>query len=125
MKKKILFTLSILFGLLLINAGLDKFFHYMPMPANISPKLLKAFGAFMEIGWLMPLVGIAEIMGGVLFAFPKARALGAIVVFPVMIGILLTNSVTDTTGLPIALVLAAINFWVIIENRKKYLTLIK
>lgn len=124
MKKKILFTLSLLFGLLFINAGLDKFFHYMPMPTNLSPKLLKAFGAFMEIGWLMPLVGVAEVIGGILFAIPKTRAFGAIVVFPVMVGILLTNTVTDTTGLPIALVLFIINIWVIAENRNKYLGLL-
>jgi len=30
MQKKVLHVLSIIFGLLLINGGLDKFYHYMP-----------------------------------------------------------------------------------------------
>lgn len=124
MKQKILFVLSLLFGLMFINAGLNKFLNYMPVPKDMPEKLMKAFQSFMEIGWLMPLVGFAEILGGVLFIIPRTRALGAIVIFPVMIGILLTNTVTEPSGLPIALVLFAINLWVIFENREKYLPMI-
>jgi uncharacterized membrane protein YphA (DoxX/SURF4 family) len=107
-----------------INAGLNKFFNYMPVPANMPEKLMKVLGAFMTIGWLLPLVGIAEIVGGILFIIPKTRALGAIVILPVMIGILLTNTVTEPSGLPIALILFAINIWIIVRNREKYLPLI-
>jgi uncharacterized membrane protein YphA (DoxX/SURF4 family) len=124
-KTKVLFVLALLFGLMFINAGLDKFFHYMPMPKDLSEKMLKAFGAFTEIGWLMPLVGIAELIGGVLIILPKTRALGALIILPVMVGIFLTNIVQDKTGLPIALILAAILGWVIYENREKYLPMIK
>jgi putative oxidoreductase len=120
MKKKILFVVSLLFGLMMINAGLNKFFNYMPMPDNMPEKLVKAFNAFMEIGWLLPLVGFVEIVGGILFVIPKTRALGAIVILPVMVGIMLTNTITEPSGLPIALVLFAINLWVIFENRNKY-----
>jgi putative oxidoreductase len=124
-KTKVLFVLALLFGLMFINAGLDKFFHYMPIPKDLSEKMMKAFGAFMEIGWLMPLVGVAELVGGIFFIIPKTRALGALVIFPVMVGILLTNIITAPSGLPIALVLLAVNLWVIYENRNKYLPMIK
>lgn len=124
MKNKILLVLSVLFGLMMINAGLDKFFHYMPMPNDIPENMMKAMTAFTAIGWLMPLVGFAELLGGILFIIPKTRALGAIVIFPVMIGILLTNTVTDMSGFPIAMVFLAINLWVIFENREKYLKLL-
>lgn len=125
MKRKITFVLSLLFGLMFINAGLNKFFNYMPPPENLPENLLKAFQAFTQIGWLMPLIGLAEILGGILFIFPKTRALGALVIFPVMIGIMLTNTLTDTSGLPIALVFFVINLWVIYENREKYLPMLK
>lgn len=124
MKTKIIFVVCLLFGLMFINAGLNKFFNYMPVPANMPEKLMKVLGAFMTIGWLLPLVGIAEIVGGILFIIPKTRALGAIVILPVMIGILLTNTVTEPSGLPIALILFAINIWIIVRNREKYLPLI-
>jgi putative oxidoreductase len=125
MKKKILFGVSLLFGLMFINSGLNKFFNYMPMPEDMPENVMKVMNAFMEIGWLMPLVAVAEIVGGVLFITNKYRALGAIIIFPVMIGILLTHIVNIPSGLPIAIVLMAINLWVIIENREKYLPMIR
>jgi uncharacterized membrane protein YphA (DoxX/SURF4 family) len=124
-KTKVLFVLCLLFGLMFINAGLDKFFHYMPMPKDMPEKMLKAFGAFMEIGWLLPLVGFAELIGGILIIFPKTRALGALVILPVMVGIFLTNTVQDTSGLPIVIVLSAILAWAMYENRVKYSPLFK
>ena len=125
MKKKIIFVTSLLFGLIFINAGLNKFFNYMPMPDDLPENMVKLMNAFMEISWLMPLVGFAEVIGGLLFVIPKTRALGAIVIFPIMIGILLTNTINEPSGLPIALPLFAINLWVIYDNREKYSALIK
>lgn len=125
MKKKILFVVCLLFGLMFINSGLNKFFHYMPMPKEMPENLMKAMTAFIQIGWIMPLVAVAEIIGGLLFITNKFRALGAIIIFPVLIGILLTHILTAPSGLPLALVLLAIELWVIIENREKYLPMIK
>lgn len=125
MKKKIIFVLSLLFGLIFINAGLNKFFNYMPVPEDLPENMVKLMSAFMEISWLMSLVGFAEVLGGLLFAIPKTRALGAIIIFPVMIGILLTNIISVPSGLPLVLVLLVINLWVIYENREKYAVLIK
>lgn len=125
MKKKIILVVSILFGLMFINSGLNKFFNYMPMPEDIPAKMMTSMVAFMQIGWLLPLVAVIEILGGALFMVTKTRALGAIVIFPVMVGILMVHVITDTTGLPIALVLLALNLWVIIENRQKYLPMIQ
>ncbi|SKC77734.1 MauE/DoxX family redox-associated membrane protein [Ohtaekwangia koreensis] len=125
MKNKILFVISLLFGLMFINAGLNKFFNYMPVPEDMPEDLVRLMKAFMEISWLMPLVGAIEVIGGVLFIPPKTRALGAIVILPVMVGILLTNIFVVPSGLPIALALFLINVWVLFENREKYLPMIR
>lgn len=124
MKNKILFVVSLLFGLMFINAGLNKFFNYMPAPKDMPESLVKLMTAFMQISWLMPLVGAVEVIGGVLFITNKYRALGAIIILPVMVGVILTNLIYSPSGLPIALPLLAINIWVIIENRKKYLPMV-
>ena len=112
-------VICVLFGLMFLNAGLDKFFHYMPMP-EMPADMMKVFEAFGTIKWLMPLVGFIEIIGGLLFIVPKTRALGAIVILPVMAGIILHNSVFMPSGLSIAGVLLLINIWVIADNWKKY-----
>ncbi len=125
MKNKILLVLCILFGLMMVNAGLNKFFNYMPMPEDMPAEMMRMFNGLMAITWLMPLIGVVEIIGGVLFAIPKYRALGAIVIFPVMIGILLTHLTVAPSGLPIALILFVINVLIMFENREKYLPMIK
>jgi uncharacterized membrane protein YphA (DoxX/SURF4 family) len=120
MKNKITFVLSLLFGLMFINAGLNKFLNYMPMPENLPEKMVKAMAAFTEIGWIMPLVGVVEVLGGLLIIIPKTRALGALIIFPIMVGIVLTNIVQDSSGLPIAGVLSVILIWIMYDNKEKY-----
>lgn len=83
------------------------------------------FSAFGTIKWLMPLVGITEILGGLLIAFPKTRALSAIVILPVMIGILAHNfTFFDSPNIAIPAVFALINFWAI-DNKDRYKAMIK
>ncbi len=125
MKNKILFILALLFGLMFINAGLNKFLNYMPPPEEMPEALLKDFQALVEISWLMPLVGLAELIGGILIIIPRTRALGALIILPVMVGILLVNTVVDTSGFVIALVLAIILGWIMYENRHKYKSIIQ
>ena len=116
---------TILPGLFLVNAGLNKFFNYMPMPENMPEAVVKDGMAMMEIVWLMPLIAWAEIIGGLLLAIPKTRALGALVVFPVMVGILLTHIFVAPDGLLIAIIMWVVLLWIMIENKEKYLVLVK
>ncbi|MBL6446721.1 DoxX family protein [Fulvivirga sp. 29W222] len=125
MKNKILLVLTILFGLMMVNAGLNKFFNYMPMPEDMPEETMKIFGAFMTIKWLMPLVALGEIVGGVLIAIPKTRALGAIVIFPITVGIVVHHLTHDPAGVGMGLVLLIINIWVIAENKDKYMYMLK
>ena len=125
MKNKILNILSIVFGLLLINGGLAKFFNYMPVPTNLPEAVVKDNAALMEISWLMPLIASAELLGGLLIIYPKTRAPGALVVFPVMVGVLLTHIFVDPSNLVIALIVWVILLGIIIDNKDKYLGLLK
>jgi len=125
MKHKVLFIVCLLVGLLFINGGLNKFLHYIPAPKDMPEDMMKIMTAFMTITWLMPLVATAELIGGVLFIIPKFRALGAIIIFPITLGIVLLHSINAPSGLPIALVVFAVILWAIYENRAKYLPMIE
>jgi putative oxidoreductase len=125
MKGKILMVLCALFGLGMIVFGANKLFPFMPMP-DLTEQQKTIFGAFGTIKWLMPLIAIAEIVGGLLVAIPKTRALGAIVILPVMVGILLHNlTFFDQSGIVIASVFAIINLWAIVDSKKKYMAMIQ
>ena len=124
MKNKVLTVLSILFGLMMINSGLNKFFQYMPMP-EMSEEMMQIMGAFMTIKWILPLVAIVEIIAGILFVIPSKRAFGAIVILPVMVGIVTHHLVHDIAGVGISLVLFAINIWALVDNWNKYKPIIE
>src|ERR1700729_1413217 len=100
-----------------INAGLKKFLNYMPVPKDLPEKVMKSGAAFVDIGWLMPLPGSFEFIGGLLLIFRKTRALGALIIVPILTGIFLANLNTMPSALPVTLVLVAIILWIIIENR--------
>ncbi|SFN41506.1 DoxX protein [Paenimyroides ummariense] len=110
--------LFVLFALMFINAGMDKFFHYMPMP-EFPAEMMKINEAMMTLKWILPLVATIEILAGILVLMPKTRALGAVMIFPVMIGILCHNATFMPEGLLIAGVFFAINIWILIDNKEK------
>ncbi len=125
MKSKILWVVCILFGLMFINSGLNKFFNYMPMPEDIPAEMLEIMGAFNTIGWLMPLVALIEILGGVLVLIKPLRTLAAVMLFPILVGILLIHILNEPSGLIIALVFFAIELWLLYEGREKIKPLFK
>lgn len=125
MKNKIINVLCILMGLLFINGGLNKIFKYIPIPDDLPENLRVLNESLESIVWLMPLVAVVELAGGILFAIPKTRALGAVVLFPVMTGILLVHIFSAPEGLPMAIILMAINLWIIFENRERYMAMLR
>jgi len=124
MKNKILTVLCVLFGLMMVNSGLNKFFNYMPMP-EVSEEMMQVILGFVAIKWIFPLVAIVEIVGGLLIALPKTRALGALIILPVMVGIVVHHAVHDVETIGISLVLFAINIWAIVANWHKFKPLVK
>jgi len=124
-RKKIINLLALLLALVLLNSGLNKFFNYMPMPKELPEAVIKDGAAMIEIAWLMPLLACAEILGALLLVFPKTRALGLLVVFPVLVGVLLTHIFVAPNGLAMALTIWAILICLIIDEKDKYLPLIR
>ena len=108
----------VLFGLMFINAGLDKFFHYMPMQP-MEGEMKKIFDAINTLKWIIPLAGFVELIAGILVLFPKTRTLGSLMIFPVLIGILCHNATFMPEGLAIAGILFLINIWMIADNWTK------
>lgn len=119
MASKILKILCILCGIMMINSGLNIFFNYMPLP-QMSKELMSVFGSLMNVKWIMPLVAITEIVGGLLLILPKTKALGAILLLPVMLGITVHHLSYDVSGGIIGYILFSIIIFTIVENKHKY-----
>ena len=125
MQRIILRVLSAVTGLLFINGGLNKFLNYMPVPDDLPESLQRDFAALVEIEWLMPLIGAAEIVGGLLLLFPRTRALGTLVLIPVATGILLTHLLVDPAQLVIPVVIWVVLLWIIYTDLEKFLPLVR
>lgn len=125
MKRTIQTIVCVIVGLMFINSGLNKIFNYLPMPSDLPEAVAKDNAAMAEIAWLLPLIAVAEILGGILLIVPKTRALGAIVLFPVMIGIMLSHITTMPETLALPAVFFAVILWVIYDNREKYMPMIR
>ncbi|PIY10697.1 MAG: DoxX family protein [Flexibacter sp. CG_4_10_14_3_um_filter_32_15] len=122
MKNKILFGVSLLFGLAMINGGLNKFFNYIPL--EMGKEAMDLMNVFKSSGWVFNLVAIVEIIAGILIIIPKTRALAAIMIFPITIGITLFHVFQDPANLIMGFVFLAINLWIIFENKEKYMPMI-
>lgn len=95
------------------------------MPENMPQAAADAYGHLMGLGWLLPLVAMVEIIGGLLIAFPKTRALGAIVLFPILVGIMAHHiHLGDLFSGP-APVFFLIVVWAIVDSKDQYMPMIK
>ncbi|MDA0357310.1 MAG: DoxX family membrane protein [Bacteroidetes bacterium] len=111
--KKFSNILSFPFGLFMLNAGLNKFLNYMPMPDDMSDAMKAFMEALLSVGWLVPLIAVVEIVAGLMILFPKTRLAGALAMLPISVGILLTNTITDTSGLAIGIVVFVLNIGIL------------
>lgn len=124
MKQKFNLILSILYGGLLANTGINKLLpkdlKYMPKPEMLDTAKA-TMRALVESGWIWELVGISQIIGGILLIIPKYRALGSIILLPVNIGIFLFHLIQDAPErMPMSIMILVINIWFIFDCRKKY-----
>lgn len=123
MKEKILNIVFILTGVLMIVFGLNKLYQFMPMP-EMTDYQMQMINAFNTIKWLMPLVGVAEILGGLFFLIPKTRTLGSLILFPILVGIVLHGLIIDNSGLVIGLLFFVIVLYSMWKNQNKLKQLI-
>lgn len=125
MIKKVQFVLVLLTALMFLNAGLNKIFKYLPVPDDLPEKLKVMNQGFEAITWLNPLLAVVEIVGAILLLIPRFRALGALMLVPVMAGILLVHITAAPAMIALPLILAAILTWVLYTDRAKLLPLIQ
>lgn len=124
MINKVLHAIAILFGISMVIFGANKLIPFLPMPP-LTPEQQEIFNAFATIKWLMPQIGVGELVGGLLVIFPKTRALGAIMLIPITIGILVHTATLFRSDILFSAVFFFINVWIIWDHRGQYKHMIK
>lgn len=122
--KKANLIIRILFGLMLVIFGLNKFLQFMPMPP--MPEAAGEFmGALVKSGYLMIVVAIVEIITGVLLLANKYQSLALIVVFPVILNAFLFHLFLDLPGIGGAAMAISMNIFLLYANKESYYNLLK
>lgn len=108
----------VLLGLAFLVFGLNGFFGFLPMPPMEGDA-----GAFMTLlytsGWLK-VVKSLEVVGGTLVLFNVFPAIGLTLLGPVIVNIVIFHLLLEPSGLPVGLVLLALEVFLIWANRERF-----
>ena len=85
MNSKVEMILRILLGIALVAFGADKFFHFMGMPDPEPGSFMAALGA---TGYMFKLIGISELIPGLLLLTNKWKGLALVWLAPISVNII-------------------------------------
>jgi putative oxidoreductase len=95
----------ILLGLPLVVFGLNLFFNFIPQPKTPMPEEVTAFvGALMKSGYMMPLIGVTQLVVGVLLLVNRFVPLALALFAPFIVNSIAFHIFLERSGLPMALV---------------------
>ena len=109
----------IVLGIMLLVFGANKFLHFIPMeaPTGTAGEFMNSLGA---TGYIFPVVGILEVIIGVMLLLKKWVAFALILLAPISINILLFHLFLDIPGLSFALLIVVINSILIYKHWQQY-----
>ena len=114
---------QILFGLVIVLSGTNKFLAFIPIPyeglaGEVMASLVKA-------GYLMPLVAILEIGIGILFILNTYVSIAALLLAPLSINFVGFHLALDIAGIAPAAFIFIVNGYYIFLHRNKYKALLQ
>ncbi|SFZ89291.1 DoxX protein [Flaviramulus basaltis] len=116
---KVLTIVRIIFGILLVIFGANKFLNFMPAPEEMPEAVMNYMTALMSTKTLQ-LVGVVEIVAGLSFIFNKYGALMAIILMSVSINAVLFHLFLGPADIAGALILLILNIVMLYYYRDKY-----
>lgn len=116
-------VLSILLGLPLVIFGLNGFLQFMPMPA-MGPEAMAFMGAIASTKFFFPIIGLVEVVAGLLLVVRKAVPLALILVFPIILCATLFHLGLDMGGIGLALICLILNAILMFLHKESYKSLL-
>jgi len=124
MNKKIVMIVRFVFGLLLVAMGAMAFMNIQT--SQEMPEASRAFAqALADTGYMNYLAGIVEILVGLMFVTKRYVALGAILLAPISVNIILFHIFLDLATIVPGLVFMALNIFVAYSEWDKYKLILK
>lgn len=119
MNSKVFMVLRILFGLMLLVFGLNKFFNFLPAPEGLSEAAGAYFGAIVSTKTFL-LVGLVEVLTGLALILNKFGALMSVILMSVSVNIVLFHITLDPEGIGPGLAVFILNILMLYGYKDTY-----
>src|SRR3989344_8486864 len=118
MNKKVTLIVRVVFGLILLALGITSFLN-LPVPEY--PETAKAFlTALDDTGYINPVIGIVFVIAGLSFVSGRYVALGAVLLAPITVNIVLFHLFLDLKSIVPGLVVFLLNIFIAYAESGKY-----
>lgn len=111
MSKKLPLIARILLGLIFFVFGLNGFLNFIPVPPNLPEKQQAFMNGLMATGYFFPFLKGTEVACGFLLLTGAFVPLALVVLAPIILNILLVHIFMSPEGLPMALVICALEIY--------------
>ena len=109
----------ILLGLVFSVFGLNGFLHFIPQSASPEPAMA-FFGALFATGYMLPLIMGTQLLVGILLLADRFVPLALALIAPVIVNILAFHVALAPSGLPLALVVLALELLLVWSYREAF-----
>ncbi|MEM6863773.1 MAG: DoxX family protein [Bacteroidota bacterium] len=123
MKSKIFLVVRLLFAIILLVFGINKFVEFLP-PFELEGSALNYFTALAESKTL-DLVGVVETVAGLSLLLNKYGALWAVIMMSVSVNAVLFHATLDPVNIGPALGLLILNIVVLVGYKDRYKDLLR
>jgi uncharacterized membrane protein YphA (DoxX/SURF4 family) len=102
----------ILLGLPLTIFGLNLFLHFIPEPQTPMPEKVTAFvGALVKSGYMMQLIGVTQLVVGVLLLVNRFVPLALALLAPFLVNSAAFHVFLEPSGLPMVMIFVALEVY--------------
>ena len=124
MNKKNVFSISLVFGIILVVLGTMAFMN-LPLPGFYLPKALAFLQALGDTGYMNYIMGIIQILVGLMFITRRYVALGAVILMPISFNIVIFHLFLDLKTIIPGLIIFALNVFILYTEHDKYKSLLR
>ncbi|MFA6288181.1 MAG: DoxX family protein [Opitutaceae bacterium] len=118
-------VVRLLLGLSLIVFGLNLFFYFIPQPSTPLPEGAAAFaGALFKSGYMMPLIGVTQLVVGVMLVTNRFVPLALALFAPFIVNSIAFHVFLEPSGLVMAGIFMAMELYLAWAYRAAYRTML-
>ncbi len=122
--QKAVLVARILLGLIFTVFGINFYFNFLPAP-ELNAEATAFFGALLETGYMMQVVKLVEVVGGVLLLVGAFVPLALALLAPIVLNIFLFHALLDPAGLPVAILVLALELFLAWSYRGSFADMLR